>query len=114
MTTQPREATPAIRSRVDEPRAAPPKPSPEPKPLTDESVAAILKGRGLRGWLRVLNVARVLGLFTLYIFLDTYDIRANFNQRMASRRKAEAGDQTWTARLKSAWQHAVFRSVSTS
>ena len=104
VTRQPREAMPAIQPRVDQPRPATPKPSPEPEPLTDESVAAILKGRGLHGWLRVLNVARVLGLFTLYIFLDTYDIRAGFNQRMASRRKTEAGDQTWTARLKSAWQ----------
>jgi predicted unusual protein kinase regulating ubiquinone biosynthesis (AarF/ABC1/UbiB family) len=104
VATQPREATPAIRSHVDPPRADEPKPSPAPEPLTDESVAAILDGRGLRGWLRVLNVARVLGLFTLYLFLDTYDIRATFNRKMATRRKAEIGDQTRTARLRDAWQ----------
>ena len=108
VTTQPREATPAIRSHV-RPGASSslPKPSPEPGPLTDEGVAAILEGRGLRGWLRVVNVARVLGLFTLYLFLDTYDIRATFNQRMSSRRKAETGDQTWTARLKGAWSSGL-------
>src|SRR5580765_4165510 len=55
------------------------------KPLTDELVAEILKGRGLRGWLRLARVARVLGLFTLYLFLDTYDIRAEFSRRMVER-----------------------------
>jgi len=53
--------------------------SPATEPLTDEMVNAILAGRGLRGWLRAARVARVLGLFTLYIFLDTYDIRAEFD-----------------------------------
>src|SRR4030095_9188577 len=56
-----------------------------PPPLTDELVAEILKGRGLRGWCRLARVARVLGLFTLYLFLDTYDIRADFNRRMVER-----------------------------
>jgi len=57
--------------------------------LNDETVAEILKGRGLRGWLRLARVARVLGLFTLYLFLDTYDIRAAFNRRMAERKSVE-------------------------
>src|SRR6476619_6976450 len=54
-------------------------------PLTDELIADILAGRGLRGWLRAARVARVLGLFTLYLFLDTYDIRADFNRRAVTR-----------------------------
>jgi predicted unusual protein kinase regulating ubiquinone biosynthesis (AarF/ABC1/UbiB family) len=62
------------------------KSSSAPEPLTDELVAEILEGRGLRGWLRLARVIRVLGLFTLYLFLDTYDVRANFNQRMAVKR----------------------------
>ncbi len=103
----PREVTPAVSRNGERPRAAPPKPSPEPEPLTDESVAAILEGRGLRGWLRVFNVARVLGLFTLYIFLDTYDIRAAFNQRMARRRKAETADLTLAARLRNTWRNGL-------
>ncbi|MGB7925742.1 MAG: AarF/ABC1/UbiB kinase family protein [Pyrinomonadaceae bacterium] len=49
-----------------------------------------IKGHGLRGWLRALNVGRVLGMLSLYLFLDSYDIRANFNRRMAERRRAEA------------------------
>lgn len=61
------------------------KSSPAPPPLTEELVAQILKGQGLRGWLRAGRVARVLGLLTLYLFLDTYDVRAGFNRRMAAR-----------------------------
>lgn len=106
-STYPREATLAIPRNGHQPGTSPPRPSPEPEPLTDESVARILDGRGLRGWLRVINVARVLGLFTLYIFLDTYDIRADFNQRMARRRKAETGNLTPGARLKYSLHHGL-------
>jgi predicted unusual protein kinase regulating ubiquinone biosynthesis (AarF/ABC1/UbiB family) len=63
-------------------------------------VNAILAGRGLRGWLRAARVARVLGLFTLYIFLDTYDIRAEFDRRMAARLREETLLQGRAARLK--------------
>ncbi len=71
-----------------------------PKPLTDELVAEILKGRGLRGWLRLARVARVLGLFTLYLFLDTYDIRADFNRRMVERLHEETRPNNRIARIK--------------
>ena len=47
-------------------------PDEPPAPLDDQIVAAILKGRGLRGLLRTLNIGRVLGLLTLYLFLDSY------------------------------------------
>lgn len=69
-------------------------------PLTDELVAEILKGRGLRGWFRLARVARVLGLFTLYLFLDTYDVRAEFNRRMAERRLEAAKAKNLFARSK--------------
>jgi len=72
-----------------------------PAPLTDELVAEILKGRGLRGWLRLARVARVLGLFTLYVFLDTYDIRADFNRRMVERLHQETSASGLIARLRS-------------
>jgi predicted unusual protein kinase regulating ubiquinone biosynthesis (AarF/ABC1/UbiB family) len=58
--------------------------------LTDELVNATLKGRGLRGWLRAANIGRVLGLLSLYLFLDTYDVRATFNSRVAERLHKEA------------------------
>ncbi|MEP6719316.1 MAG: AarF/ABC1/UbiB kinase family protein [bacterium] len=69
-------------------------------PLTEELVNAILAGRGLRGWLRALRVAKVLGLFTLYLFLDTYDIRAAFNQRMEARKRDGNSPQQLMASLK--------------
>jgi predicted unusual protein kinase regulating ubiquinone biosynthesis (AarF/ABC1/UbiB family) len=69
------------------------------QPLSDDTVAAILKGRGLRGWLRLARVARVLGLFTLYLFLDTYDIRADFSRRMVERLREAAMPNKLTARL---------------
>jgi len=81
--------------------SSPIKTSPAPEPLSDETVAEILKGRGLRGWLRLAQVARVLGLFTLYLFLDTYDIRATFNSRMAERLRDDAKATSLLARLKS-------------
>lgn len=55
------------------------------QPLTEEMVDELLAGRGLRGWLRAARVARVLGLFSLYLFLDTYDVRADFNRRAVTR-----------------------------
>ena len=68
--------------------------------LTDEVVKEILAGHGLRGWLRAARVTRVLGLFSLYLFLDTYDIRANFNRRTAERLRDEAREQGRLAQLK--------------
>jgi len=68
--------------------------------LTEESVKEILAGQGLRGWLRAAQVARVLGLFSLYLFLDTYDIRANFNRRAADRLRDQARAQGRIARFK--------------
>src|SRR6185369_15089787 len=63
----------------------PPKQPAQVQPLTEELVDQLLAGRGLRGWLRAARVARVLGLFSLYLFLDTYDVRADFNSRTITR-----------------------------
>ncbi|MFN2531199.1 MAG: ABC1 kinase family protein [Pyrinomonadaceae bacterium] len=68
--------------------------------LTNESVDQILAGRGFRGWLRALNVARILGLFSLYLFLDTYDIRAAFNRRATAWSREQARGLGRTAQLK--------------
>jgi predicted unusual protein kinase regulating ubiquinone biosynthesis (AarF/ABC1/UbiB family) len=76
--------------------------------LNDELVKGILKGRGLRGWLRVARVVRVLGLFTLYLFLDTYHIRSSFNHRMAERRRAELPQEGWRAKLKAGLKGSLF------
>jgi predicted unusual protein kinase regulating ubiquinone biosynthesis (AarF/ABC1/UbiB family) len=49
-----------------------------------------IKSHGLRGWLRGGQIARVLGMLSLYLFLDSYDIRASFNRRIAARLSEEA------------------------
>ena len=54
------------------------------KVLSEQLVNAVLKGRGLSGWLRAAKVTKVLGLLSLYLFLDGYDIRADFNRRFAT------------------------------
>ena len=68
-------------AEVQKPVAA----QPAVQPLTEEMVDQLLAGRGFRGWLRAARVARVLGLFSLYLFLDTYDVRADFNKRAVAR-----------------------------
>lgn len=82
-----------------------PKPAREVRPLTEEMVDELLAGRGVRGWLRAARVARVLGLFSLYLFLDTYDVRADFNRRAVTRLRDLARERGGMARLK-AWTWA--------
>jgi predicted unusual protein kinase regulating ubiquinone biosynthesis (AarF/ABC1/UbiB family) len=82
-----------------------PKPTAQVQPLTEEMVDQLLAGRGFRGWLRAAKVARVLGLFSLYLFLDTYDVRADFNRRAVTRLRARARQKGRRARLK-AWTSA--------
>ncbi len=77
-----------------------PKAGSSPAPLTDESVDAILRGRGLRGWLRAARIGRVLGLLTFYLFLDTYDVRAIFNRRMAARTRDDLANDGWSSRMR--------------
>src|SRR3982751_2808615 len=75
-------------------------------PLTEERVNELLAGRGLRGWLRAANVARVLGLLSLYLFLDTYDIRADFNRRTIKRLREQAREGEISQRFK-AWSRSL-------
>src|SRR5918992_4248257 len=88
------------------PTVAPaPKSSASVKPLTEELFDQILAGRGWRGWLRAAHVARVLGLFSLYLFLDTYDVRADFNRRAVARFQELARERGRVSRFK-AWLKA--------
>ena len=75
------------------------------QPLTEEMVDELLAGRGFRGWLRAARVARVLGLFSLYLFLDTYDVRADFNRRAVTRLRELAREKGRRARF-NAWMKA--------
>src|SRR5829696_3915771 len=90
--TESNGSTPAVTSA--------PKQTAQIRPLTDEMVDEILAGRGFRGWLRAARVAGVLGLFSLYLFLDTYDIRADFNNRAVARRLELARGQGRKERFK--------------
>jgi len=80
------------------------------QPLTEETVDEILAGRGVRGWLRAGRVALVLGLFSLYLFLDTYDVRADFNRRAVQRLRNLARERGRRARIK-AWIRAQIFAV---
>src|SRR5262245_22881155 len=75
-------------------------------PLNDTFVAETLAGRGLRGWLRAARVARVLGLLSLYLFLDSYDVRANFNSKNLARQREAARTLGRAARFRE-WQRSV-------
>ena len=81
-------------------------PRPAVQPLTEEMVNELLAGRGFRGWLRAARVARVLGLFSLYLFLDTYDVRADFNKRLVVRLREQAREHGRRARF-NAWLKAA-------
>ena len=72
------------------------------QPLSEERVDEILAGRGLRGWLRAARVAFVLSLFSLYLFLDTYDVRADFNRRAVERLRNLARERGRRAQFR-AW-----------
>ena len=67
-----------------------------------------VKRYGLRSWVRAINVVRVLGLLTFYLFLDGYDIRASFNQRIAVKKRVEARARGRIARLQE-WSRDVDR-----
>jgi len=79
--------------------ASAPRQVPTPPPLTDALVDQLLEGRGLRGWLRAARVSIVLGLLSLYLFLDSYDIRADFNRRTIQRLRDEARQTNRRERL---------------
>ncbi len=79
-------------------------------PLTEVSVKELLAGRGVQGWLRAARVARLLGLFSLYLFLDTYDIRADFNRRAVARLRDRARERGRLAQF-NAWSRDVMYSA---
>ena len=89
----------AIRPNGNGASASSARPASSVPQLGDALVDEILQGRGLRGWLRVARVSRVLGLFTLYLFLDTYHIRSSFNRKRAERRIVEAEADGLYARI---------------
>jgi predicted unusual protein kinase regulating ubiquinone biosynthesis (AarF/ABC1/UbiB family) len=88
-----------------------PKPAAQVPPLTEELVDQLLAGRGFRGWLRAARVARVLGLFSLYLFLDTYDVRADFNKRAAARTREIAREHGRRARFNAWFKAGIYSAL---
>jgi predicted unusual protein kinase regulating ubiquinone biosynthesis (AarF/ABC1/UbiB family) len=104
------EAGPQVIARAPSGDVVPPraaiKASIEALPSLEELLATVgEQHRGWRGWLRVVQVSRVLGLLTLYLFLDSYDVRAKFNRRAIDRSREAARGQGRVVRLK-AWLRA--------
>src|ERR1700753_253185 len=71
---------------ADTPVRAPPGSRVEASGVDFEKV----KAEGWRAWWRTAQIARVLGTMSLYLFLNDYDIRADFNRRIAERKLEEA------------------------
>jgi predicted unusual protein kinase regulating ubiquinone biosynthesis (AarF/ABC1/UbiB family) len=72
-------------------RALPPaRPEPTPTRQAEEVGAGEFEAHGFAAWWRLAQIARVLGTMSLYLFLNDYDIRADFNRRAATRRLEEA------------------------
>lgn len=69
-----------------------------------------ISARGWRGWRRFISVARVLGLLSLYLFLDSYDIRATFNERFAKRKREEARKRGRIAQFQE-WSRNIDRRI---
>jgi predicted unusual protein kinase regulating ubiquinone biosynthesis (AarF/ABC1/UbiB family) len=75
--------------------------------LKDEET---ISAHGLRGWIRAIQITRVLGLLSLYLFLDTYDIRATFNRRFSERKREEARARGRRAQFQE-WTREVDRRI---
>jgi predicted unusual protein kinase regulating ubiquinone biosynthesis (AarF/ABC1/UbiB family) len=67
-----------------------------------------LERLGWRGWRRVLQIGRVLGLLSFYLYLENYEARSKFNRRMGERDRAEAQRFGRIARFQ-AWSRDVDR-----
>jgi predicted unusual protein kinase regulating ubiquinone biosynthesis (AarF/ABC1/UbiB family) len=73
----------------------------------EKSAAFETEASGLAAWWRTAQIARVLGTMSLYLFLNDYDFRADFNRRNAERKLTEARAQGRRAYFK-AWARDLF------
>jgi predicted unusual protein kinase regulating ubiquinone biosynthesis (AarF/ABC1/UbiB family) len=55
--------------------------------------AARAQASTLRGWLRTLQIVRVIGTLALYLYLASYDVRYKFNRRAAAYRLERARER---------------------
>ncbi len=59
---------------------------------------------GWRGWLRLLQVSRVLGFLALYLYLDGYEVRAAYTRKSLAKRQAAADSAHPREQLRIWWQ----------
>ncbi len=76
--------------------------------LSEELVAGVLRARKFRALIRAVQISKVLGLLSLYLFLDNYDVRADFNRRFAARRREDARTRGRVSFIKE-WCRDLFR-----
>ncbi len=55
--------------------------------------------RGLRGWLRLAKVSRVIGMLSLYLYLDQYDLHRKQHLKIKDHRMETARNLSWLAVL---------------
>ncbi|MDH3528125.1 MAG: AarF/ABC1/UbiB kinase family protein [Acidobacteriota bacterium] len=59
--------------------------------------------RGIRGWFRFGKVARVIGMLTLYLYLDQYDIHRKQHLKIKKTRRKAARNLGWLAVAGEGW-----------
>ncbi|HEX8722529.1 MAG TPA: AarF/ABC1/UbiB kinase family protein, partial [Pyrinomonadaceae bacterium] len=96
----PREGAPLALAKHGAAQAAPPALPPAPPQAADESADFEARARSWRGLWRMCQIVRVLGTMSLYLFLNDYDIRAAFNERVAARRSEAARARGRSAHLR--------------
>jgi predicted unusual protein kinase regulating ubiquinone biosynthesis (AarF/ABC1/UbiB family) len=71
----------------------------EEKFLIEKETQVEKNYQGLRGYLRLLQVSRVIGNLSLYLYLDQYDLHHAQHQKQAEARMTTAQRLTWLAIL---------------
>lgn len=65
-----------------------------------EKEEAVERGfHGVRGWLRLAAISRVIGMLSLYLYLDQYDTHYKQYRRVADHRAEQARKLNWLASL---------------
>lgn len=71
----------------------------EEKDLIKSEDGVQRKYEGLRGWLRLGKVSRVIGMLSLYLYLDQYDVHRKQHLRVKDSRLETAKNLSWLAVL---------------
>lgn len=78
----------------------------EEKRLLKQEKKVEKRYRGIRGWLRLLTVGRVIGMMSLFLYLDQYDVHRDRHLVVKENRKQKAKDLSRSA-IVGEWFHAL-------